>query len=230
MKLETETPLETNELLQRILKAVEPGKPKRKFEVAAAVILSIATMASAWCAYQSKLWGGAQASRAGAGAQATREMAVKTIAAVQLRAFDASMFIAYVQAHFESNRSAEAFLAHRFRPDFKPAVDAWLKLDGFNNPSAPPSPLQMEEYVQKEVDEIARAQTVAEDAGRRARDARRYSDSYVLLTVLFASVLFFGGISRAFQAPRLSTALSLLSLTLFLITIFAMLRLPVCHE
>jgi hypothetical protein len=230
MQVENEAPPQTNELLQRILKAVDPAKPKRKFEVVAALVLSIATTASAWCAYQSKLWGGAQASRAGAGAQATREIAVKTIAAVNLRAFDASMFIAYAQAHFESNRSAEAFLKQRFRPDFKPAVDAWLKLDGFNNPSAPPSPLQMTEYVQKELDEVARQQTIAEDAGRRTRDARRYSDGYVLLTVLFASVLFFGGISRAFQAPRLSTALSLLSLTLFLITLYAMSTLPVCRE
>jgi hypothetical protein len=133
MGLENESQPRANDLLERILKAVEPAKPKRKFEVASALVLSIATTASAWCAYQSKLWGGAQAARAGAGAQATREVAVKTLAAVQLRAFDASMFIAYVQAHFETNQSAETFLAQRFRPDVKPALEAWLKLDGFNN-------------------------------------------------------------------------------------------------
>jgi hypothetical protein len=232
MQLENEAPPQTNELLQRILEAVEPGKPKpkRKFEVVAAVVLSIATTASAWCAYQSKLWGGAQAARAGAGAAATREMALKTIAAMQLRAFDATMFIAYMQAHFETNQSVETFLANRFRPDFKPAVEAWLKLDGFNNPSAPPSPLHMAEYAQKELDEVARQQTIADQAGQRAREARRHSDSYVLLTVLFASVLFLAGFARAFESPRLSTALSLLSLTLFLITICAVAMMPICHE
>ena len=57
---------ETRELLQRILKSVEPEKKKRGFEIAVAVVLSLATTASAWCAYQSKLWGGAQAARGGA--------------------------------------------------------------------------------------------------------------------------------------------------------------------
>ena len=77
MQLEKEAPPETNDLLQRILKAVEPARPKprRKFEALAALVLSIATIASAWCAYQSKLWGGAQAARAGAGAAAAREIA-----------------------------------------------------------------------------------------------------------------------------------------------------------
>jgi hypothetical protein len=232
MQFQNEAPPETNELLQRILKAVEQAKPKprRKFEVLAALVLSIATIASAWCAYQSKLWGGAQAARAGAGAAAAREIAVKSVAAMQLRAFDATMFIAYVQAHLDTNQTVETFLAKRFRPDFKPAVEAWLKLDGFNNPSAPPSPLQMAEYAQKELDEVARQQTIAEQAGLRSREARRYSDNYVLLTVLFASVLFFAGIGRAFESPRLSTALSLLSLTLFLVTICSMAMMPICHE
>ena len=50
---------DTNELLQRILKAVEPAKRKPWFELACAIVLALATTASAWCAYQSKLWGGA---------------------------------------------------------------------------------------------------------------------------------------------------------------------------
>jgi hypothetical protein len=52
----------------------------------------------------------------------------------------------------------------------------------------------------------------------------------VLLTVLFASVLFFGGMARAFESPWVSKALSLLSLTLFLVTIYAMATMPICHE
>lgn len=219
-----------DELLQRILRAVEPAKPKAKFEVISALILSIATTASAWCAYQSKLWGGAQAARAAAGAKAAREIAVNTLAAAQLRAFDASMFIAYIEARFETNRPMENFLAQRFRPDFRPAVEAWLKLDGFNNFSAPPSPLQMAEYVQKELAEAARQQTLAEEATRRSAEARRYSDNYVLLTVLFASVLLFGGIARAFTSPPLRIALTFLSLALFLVTVYAMTSMPICHE
>ena len=94
MSTETQpAPQPTTELLQRILEAVAPPKRKRGVEIACAVILSLATTASAWCAYQAKLWGGAQMARANAAARASREQAVNTLAALQGRAFDASMFI-----------------------------------------------------------------------------------------------------------------------------------------
>jgi hypothetical protein len=96
-ELEPTSP-ETNELLRLILRAVEPTKPTRGFEVACAIILSLATTASAWCAYQSKLWGGAQTSRANTAVRAGREAAVNTLAALPARSFAASMFIACMQA------------------------------------------------------------------------------------------------------------------------------------
>ena len=86
------SPPDTTELPRRILSAVEPAKPKRGFEIACAVVLALATTASAWCAYQSKLWGGAQMARANAAVRAGREGAVSSLAALQARAFDASMF------------------------------------------------------------------------------------------------------------------------------------------
>lgn len=72
-------------MLQRILSAVEPPKRKRGFEIACAIVLSLATTASAWCAYQSKLWGGVQMARANAAVRAGREGAVNALAALQRR-------------------------------------------------------------------------------------------------------------------------------------------------
>ena len=43
------------------------------------------------------------------------------------------------------------------------------------------------------------------------REARRFSDDYVLLPVVFASVLFFGGIARAFDSRPLRTGLAALA-------------------
>jgi len=58
------SPRQTNELLQRILNALQPAKPRQGFEIACAIILALATTASACCAYPSKLWGGAQIAQA----------------------------------------------------------------------------------------------------------------------------------------------------------------------
>src|SRR5215831_6091455 len=96
-------------LLQRILNAVEPPKRKRGFEIACALVLSLATVASAWCAYQSKLWGGAQAARGNAALRASRESSVSSLRAMQARAFDASMFISFMDARIASNRPMEEF-------------------------------------------------------------------------------------------------------------------------
>ncbi len=219
-----------DELLQRILKAVEPAKPKQGFEIACAIVLSLATTASAWCAYQSKLWGGAQMARGNAAARVAREQAVLTLAALQARAFDASMCITYMQARLETNQALERFLAQRFRPDMKPALEAWLKLDPLNNPSAPPSPLQMAQYAQKETAEIARQEAVAAEAQRGARQARQASDNYVLLTVLFASVLFLGGITRAFESRLVRTIFAILAVALFVGTLAGLLTMPICHD
>jgi hypothetical protein len=224
------SPPDPNELLQRILNAVEPAKRKPWFELACAIVLALATTASAWCAYQSKLWGGAQMARANAAVRASREGAVNSLAAVQWRAFDASMFIAYMQARLERNNALETFLAQRFRPEMKPALEAWLKLDPLNNPAAPPSPFRMAEYVQAETVEVARQEERAGQAMTAAREARRFSDDYVLLTVIFASVLFFGGIARAFDSRRLRIVLAALAVLLFLGTLVALSTMPICHE
>jgi hypothetical protein len=231
MNAENESaPQNTNQLLQRILNAVEPAKRKPGFEIACAIVLALATTASAWCAYQSKLWGGVQAARAGAAARAGREEAVNSLAAMQLRAFDASMFIAYMQARFETNTGMEAFLAQRFRPEMKSAVQAWLKLDPLSNPAAPPSPFRMAEYAQAETIEVARQAELAAKAMAASGQARRNSDEYVLLTVIFASVLFFGGIARAFDSRSLRTVLAGLAVLLFLATVVALTTMPICRE
>jgi hypothetical protein len=224
------SPPDPTELLQRILNAVAPAKRKPWFELACAIVLALATTASAWCAYQSKLWGGAQMARANAAVRAGREGAVNALAAVQLRAFDASMFIAFMQARLATNTALEAFLLQRFRPELKPAVAAWLQLDPLNNPAAPASPFRMTEYAQKETAEVARQEELAAKAMAASREARGFSDDYVLLTVVFASVLFFGGIARAFDSRPLRTGLAALAVLLFLGNLLVLATMPVCHE
>ncbi len=231
MRLQNESsPPDTNELLRRILNAVEPAKPKHGFEIACAIVLALATTASAWCAYQSKLWGGAQAARANAALKASRAAAVNSLAAVQGRAFDASMFIAYMQARLEHRSALESFLGQRFRPEMKPVLEAWLKLDPLNNPTAPPSPFRMPDYAQPETAEVARLEGIAANAMAASRQARGFSDDYVLLTVVFASVLFFGGIARAFDSRPLRIALAALAVLLFLGTLVVLTTMPICHE
>lgn len=224
------TPREVAAVLQRILKAVEKDARHRWVEITCAVVLALATTGTAWCAYQSNLWGGVQTFRLAAANKAGRESAAASFAALQTRAFDASMFISYMQAKHEGNERQEKFLFNRFRPEVRKAIDAWLKTDPFNSPAAPPSPFKMAEYVQPELAEAGRQAQKADEDTAAAELANQHADAYVLLTVLFASVLFFGGIAGTLDSRRLRVAIVLVALMLFVITLAYLGTMPVCKE
>jgi hypothetical protein len=223
-------PVETAALLQRVLAAVEKDRRSRWVEITCAVVLSLATMSTAWCAYQSTLWGGVQTFRLAAANKAGRESSTAHVEALQARAFDASMFISYVQAKNEGNERQERFLFDRFRPEMRKALEAWLKTDPFTNSAAPPGPFRMAEYVQQELVEAKRQAELSAQAHAAAQEANETSDTYVLLTVLFASVLFFGGIAGTLDSRRLRFSILSIALTLFVVTVAYLGTMPVCKE
>jgi hypothetical protein len=223
-------PQETAALLQRILAAVEKDKRTRWVEISCAVVLSLAAMSSAWCAYQATLWSGVQTFRLATANNAGRESSRANIEALQARAFDASMFINYMEAKNEGNERQEKFLFKRFRPEMKKAVEAWLQTDPFNNPAAPLAPFKMAEYTQQELAEARRQDEVSAQAHAAAQKANENSDTYVLLTVLFASVLFFGGIAGTLDWRRLRVIILAIALTFFVVTVFFLGTMPICKE
>jgi hypothetical protein len=224
------TPEVTAALLQRILTAVEKDKRNRWAEITCAVVLSLATMASAWCAYQSTRWSGVQTFRLAAANKADRESSAAALADIQLRTFDGSMGISWMQAKHEGNERQERFLFDRFRPEMKIAVEAWLKTDPFNNQGAPLGPLKMAEYAQPELAEAKRQEGISAREFSAAMHANQTADAYVLLTVLFASVLFFGGIAGTLDSRRLRISILIIALGLFVITVVFLGTMPICKE
>jgi hypothetical protein len=199
-------------------------------EIACAIVLSLAITASAWCAYQSQLWGGVQMFRLAAAGRAGRESTESTIAALQYRMFDALMLIKYTEIRAQGKKELDQFLYDRFRPEMKKAMEAWLKTDPFNDPAAPHTPFEMPDYVQKQQLEAKAQDAIADEMAAAADHANKNSDTYVLLTVIFASVLFFCGITGTFESRRLQTAMSLVALALFSATMIALATMPICRE
>jgi hypothetical protein len=224
--------VETNAALRRILAAVEKqeGERRRWVEVTCALVLALATMASAWSAYQATLWGGVQTFRLAAAGKAGRDNVKNSIEGMQARSFDATMFIHYMEARSEGRKDLEELLYHRFRPEMKQAVDAWLKTDPLNNPSAPPHPLKMSEYVLAVEVEATRQAEIERQKAADAQHANENSDRYVLLTVMFASVLFFGGITGTIDIPWLRKTLGILALVFFVGTMIFLAAMPICRE
>lgn len=190
---------------------------KHVSEIISAFLLSFATVASAWCAYQSSRWSGVQTLNFFDANSARSESIRKSNEALQLIAIDIGMFTEFVSAYSEGNQQMMDFIMKRFRSEMKPAVEAWLATEPLQNPDAPPSPFAMTEYVSAAQVESDRLLTVAELKFQEARQANQTSDNYVLLTVMFASVLFFCGISTNFERFLIRTALLVFAIIIFVI-------------
>lgn len=100
------------------------------------------------------------------------------------------------------------FFYSRFRAEFLPAMEAWMDTDPLSNASAPKTPFVTNgsngepAYVLANALEADRLAQVADEKSAEALVANQNGDNYVLTMVLFASVLFFAGISSKLTVTR----------------------------
>ena len=93
------------------------------------------------------------------------------------------------------------FYTARFRPEFKPAFDAWLATDPLTNPDAPPTPFAMDEYQLQAQTDAERLDAEEEVMAATVRRNIQRSANYVSAVVLFAVALFFAGMSTKLRGP-----------------------------
>lgn len=176
----------------------EKERLKHYIELATTIIIALATIASAWCAYQATRWSGIQIFQLSAVNVLGRKSSEDTILAGQTRMMDAILFLEYLKGKLHKDSLAD-FFYNRFRPELKQAIAAWLATKPFQNDQAPPHPFVMEEYRLEPEQEAKRLSEEAAQKFEDAKQANENSDKYIMLTVLFASVLFFGGVSTQFE-------------------------------
>lgn len=175
---------------------------KHLVELTTTIIIALATLASAWCTYQATLWGGIQIFRLSEVGALGRKSSEMTVHAGQIRTMDGILFVEYLKANSYNQKSLADFFYQRFRPEAKRATDAWLATNPFKGHQSPPHPFIMEEYTLEPEQEAKRLNEESAQKHEEARQANQNSDNYIMLTVLFASVMFFGGISTQFETPR----------------------------
>ncbi len=196
-------------------------------ELVATVLLAVAAVATAWSSYEASRWSGEQ-SIAFSASNAARVNASRASArADQQTQIDVSTFIAWADAYASKNTLLSDFYFHRFRTEFRPAVTAWIATRPLENEDAPLTPFAMPQY---RLAERAKAAALDAEALHQTDIAKRNnqrSDNYVLAVVLFASSLFFAGIStKLTQLPHQAALLAVGCLT-FLGTLVWVLTFPV---
>jgi hypothetical protein len=203
------------------------GRFDRHFELVATVLLAIAAVATAWASYQSARWHGEQA-RAQSGSVAARVESTRAANVANRQGqIDVALFTQWVDAYARNKTELAAFYDKRFRPEFKPAFNAWVATKPRKNPSAPLSPFAMPQYKLAANAASDRLEASAAAASRRAGAFIQRADDYSLAVVLFASSLFFAGISTRLRSQTTRMVILGLGCALFLGSVIWIATFPV---
>ncbi|HEX5940048.1 MAG TPA: hypothetical protein VFZ12_06775, partial [Dehalococcoidia bacterium] len=146
--------------------------------------------------YQATRWGGETSKAFGAANAARVESTRASALSNALSEVDVATFTSWAVAFIREETELADFYEARFREEFVPAFEAWLATDPLNNPEAPPTPFVLPEYVVAaglEADELS---ATAEARSAEARRNVQRQSNYVLGVVLFASALFFAGLTK----------------------------------
>jgi hypothetical protein len=195
-----------------------PHADHNRVELVATVLLALATVATAWSGYQSTRWNGEQA-KAGARANALRIESTKAAGLANTETeIDVATFTQWVNAYAQKQTALTDFYFKRFRKEFRPAVDAWVATRPLKNPNAPLTPFAMPQYKLEARAKSQRLEAQAEVFAAQARRNIQRASNYVLGAVLFASALFFAGMSTKLTSPKLRVALLSIGCAVFLLT------------
>ncbi len=190
--------------------------PKRGvFEPLALLLLSLATVGTAWCSFQAASWGGVAQRLMNLSTASSRRAVTAEIQSYQVTLLDVLLFSQHINARASSNETLANFYADRFRGEAKTAFQAWLATQPFENPNAPPHPFTTNLYHPRLLAEAQSAEAEAQRLWQQSGEAGRTSRSYVLVTVLLACALFCGGTASKFDTPWVRRAVVVLGLVAF---------------
>jgi hypothetical protein len=200
---------------------------RSRLEIAATILLAVAAVATAWSSYQANRWNGEQAKAAGR-TNALRIQAARQQGLAQSQTqVDVATFTEWVNAYASHQTFLVGFYQRRFRPEFKRAVDAWVKTRPLKNPGAPLTPFAMPQYRRAAAVEAERLDAAAEASAATVGSYIQRSSNYILAVVLFAVALFFAGIGTKLGSDRLMLVTLAFGWAIFLGTLVWIVTSPV---
>jgi hypothetical protein len=192
---------------------------QRRLELAATVLLALAAVATAWASYQSASWHGKQALAQSLSVAKRVESTRASGLANRQAQIDVATFTQWVNAYAAGNTRLADFYRRRFRAEFKPAVEAWIRTRPLKNPRAPLTPFAMPQYRLAASDDADRLEAEAAAASQVVEKDIQHANDYTLCLVLFAASLFFAGISTRLRTRSAQVAILALGWIVFLGTV-----------
>jgi hypothetical protein len=195
-------------------------------EIGEAVLLAIVAIATAWSGYQTGKWDGHQARLYTLSSKYRVEADTANTLSGQQRLYDTNTFAFWLNAKAQGDEADAKLFERRFRPEYRPAFHAWLALDPFNNPKAPPGPIFMPQYRNAQAELAAAKDHRASEAFEEGTQAREQGDKYLRNTVLLATVLFLTALAQKFRVHSVRLGLLVLCGVLLAIALFFIVTYP----
>ncbi len=194
-------------------------------EIIAATLLALATIGSAWAAYQATRWTGVQATEFGeASSLRSESVRADNIARSQIQ-IDVATFSSWLDAIASEEDVLAEFYRLRFRDEFKPAFEAWLSsVPSGQIPDG--TPFTRSEYQVAAQERANELEAQASAAFNDAKDANQTSDNFILTAVVFASVLFFAGVGTKFKSRPIQRILIAMASVMFVVALAVVFSLP----
>ena len=195
-------------------------------ELIEVAILAVVAVATAWSVYQAARWEGRQAFLYSESTRLRIEADESVTLGGQQRLLDVSTFNTWIEERAQGEEGIADLYVDRFSPEYRVAFDAWLALEPFSNPDAPPGPSWMPEYRNVQIEEAAKLNRRANATFEEGTEARETADRYVRLTVLFATVLFLVAVSQRFTFHVVRFAANALATVIMIIALIGVVSLP----
>jgi hypothetical protein len=204
----------------------EHGHDDRWLSIIEALMLALVAVLAAYSGYAAAKWS-TESSVTLAKASAERTKANRAdVEAIVIRTLDSASFNAWFTAFTAGNADAERLAAKRMRPGYRPAFNAWLATDPAHNPSSPPGPAYMPQYIIPQ-EAAAKAHDAQADAAfSKGSEAGSTADKYIRDTVFLATVLFLVGISGHFRIRQARLGLIGVGGLLLVFAVIQLLGLP----
>ena len=200
---------------------------ERWFEVVTAIMLGVVAVATAWSGYQATRWAGEQSTLYAQASALRVESTRDSTLAGQYKLYDVILVNNWINAYTQGNTKLANIFQRRFRPEFRPVFEAWLALDPFNNPNAPPGPLFMPQYKVSLDDKANQLDAQAAKTFDEGQAAKEQGDAYVLHTVFLATVLFLTAIAENFQWNTVRAVILSVALVMLLFGLYHLVTYPI---
>jgi hypothetical protein len=205
------------EIVESLATGEGEGQETRRIEIVEiveAILLGVVAIATAWGGYQAARWDGRQAELYGESSTVRNEANQALTLGGQQRLLDITTFNTWIEARSEGRDDLAALYERRFSPEFKTAFDAWIALDPFSNPDAPPGPSFMPEYANPLLEEGAELNDASARLFNEGTTSRHHADEYIRTTVVLATVLFLLALSQRFRVRQVRLGVLVVAIVL----------------